>query len=83
MKFHVMRETPDNSGTYADVGSEHDTADAAVAHVMQHLAHLGGRYALRLYEPVRTDAQHAADLAAAQEAGPQPGAAEPQPAPEA
>lgn len=91
MDLHLMREQPDNSGHYVDVpgapmfGSLEEVQKAWASGEWE-----AGRYALRLYEGVRTDAMHQADkdatqaahaqgLQAAQQAQQQPAAAAQQP----
>ena len=84
MQFHLMREEPANSGTYVDVTDVEpfDTADAAAQAAVERGGEEGARYALRVYESLRTDAQRAADLHTTQAAA-TAGRPAPQPAPPA
>lgn len=53
MQFHILRETPDNSGCYVATGETHDgPADAAAQRCVE-LSSAGGRYALHVYESLR------------------------------
>ncbi len=53
-QYHVVRETPDNSGHFIATGEVLDahSADEAVAHVVAQSTK-GGRFGVWVYEPVR------------------------------
>ncbi len=54
MIFHVLRETPENSGTYTATGEVLDTSvEDASNHVLDAQAAQGGRWAVAPYEPIR------------------------------
>jgi hypothetical protein len=53
MEFHLLRETPDNSGTFVATGDKVDgTPEEAVAQCAA-LAAKGGRFAVYVYESIR------------------------------
>jgi hypothetical protein len=61
--FHLLRETPDNSGTFTATGesiegSVHEAVERCVA-----LAAKGGRYGMHVYEALRHSDAMAADQA--------------------
>jgi hypothetical protein len=71
MELYLMREEPEGSGTYVEVDGRaiDGTAEDAVNLAVQKAAG-GGRYALRVYESVRSEVQRQADMAATQAAAP-------------
>ncbi len=83
-QYHVVRETPDNSGHFVATGEVLDahSAEEAVAHVVAQSTK-GGRFGVWVYEPVRApDAPlQPARVGPAAPAAAAPGAAAPAAAP--
>ena len=66
MELHLMREEPENSGKYVDVeGAVCNTAEEAVKLAVEKGGE-GGRYAIRVYESLRSDVQRERDHTDAQ-----------------
>lgn len=70
MELHLIREEPENSGTYVETGKSFATIEEASA-ALEDIGAEVGRFALRVYESLRHDKMHAADKDATQKtAGP-------------
>lgn len=53
MQYFILRETPDNSGTYTATGQEHEGSAEGAIELAAELAQKGGRYAVQVYDPIR------------------------------